>query len=494
MKLNKKLTLAFTCVLVVFALLLILFDNLFIDMFYISKKKEDLNEVFSAVVEYIDKEEDVNRDNLSRETMLLSMKSGTMICVFDMTGENIDNRPNVAYKNISETRMKFHGVDINSSEMLEKYVTTTPINVNFDVRNEDKDNKNIGIIGELKKNDESIGYAFIYTSFTMVKANTGIFNAFTLYAVLVLLVISMIISMLLSNGLVKPLKEAKEKAKKMASLDFSTKLEVKSKDEIGDLAVSINKLSDELEKSINSLKEANTKLEQDIKLKERINRLREEFISDVSHELKTPISIISGYSEALKLEGLSQDDINEYADIIIDESKRMNKLVRDLLKFTQIESGFLSLDQEDFSISELVSAVIKPYELRIKEKQINLELSVDDIIVNGDYDMMETVLNNYFANAINHVSKDRIIRVSGKKRDNKYRVFVYNSGEEISIENQKRIWDSFYKADKSRSRQYGGSGLGLAIVKSIMDTYKNEYGVRNIMDGVEFYFDLNIKD
>ena len=250
-------------------------------------------------------------------------------------------------------------------------------------------------------------------------------------------------------------------------------------------------MSDELEKSIKELKSANEKLEQDIKLKERVNRLREEFISDVSHELKTPISIIGGYAEALKLEGLTQEDINSYTDIIMDESAKMNRLVRDLLKFTQIESGFLSLEKEDFSIKDLIDDTTRPNELKIKENGIKLVVDVEDSTVNGDSDMMQTVFNNFFVNALNHVDGEKIITIKGETKDNKYRVSVNNTGEQISEENQKLIWESFFKIDKSRSRKYGGSGLGLSIVKSVMTTYGNEFGVYNTDDGVTFYFDLN---
>ena len=307
-----------------------------------------------------------------------------------------------------------------------------------------------------------------------------------------ILIVAILIASLLSRRLVKPIKEAEIKTRKIADLDFTTKLEIESNDEVGQLAISINKMSDELERSIKELKEANEKLEQDIKLKERVNKLRQQFISDVSHELKTPISIIGGYAEALKLEGLTPEDVNSYTDIIMDESSKMNKLVRDLLKFTQIESGFLTQEKEDFSVKDLVYDVTKPSELKIKELQATLNVEIDDLTVNGDPDMMHTVFNNFFVNALNHVDGERIIEVKGEIKDNKYRIYVRNTGATISEENQKMIWESFYKVDKARSRKYGGSGLGLSIVKSIMTTYGNEFGVFNNDDGVTFYFDLNL--
>jgi len=496
MKLRTKLALSFAIVLFSFSALLIMFDNLLLDRFYISKKKSSLNMAYSEVQEYVNNSTELDENIYLREIGDIANTTSTTIQVFDVDGNNIDNRPNIPIKNLTflKISIKTNDEDIILRNRIdyEKYITTDGLDIQFG--NENEPLKNIAVVGRLVKNNETCGYVFIYTSYTSVKSNTGIFNAFTIYIASLLFVITLCVSYIISNSLTKPLKDVKDKASKMANLDFSTKLEVKSRDEVGELSISINKMSDELEKSIKQLKEANIKLENDIKLKERINQLREEFISDVSHELKTPISIISGYSEALKLEGLTQEDINEYADIIIDESKRMNKLVKDLLKFTQIESGFISLDKEDFEIKELINDIIKPNDLRLKEKQVKLEIEIDDVLVNGDFEMMETVFNNIFVNAINHVDYDRIIKVKGEVINGKYRISVYNTGDQISEDNQKRIFESFYKVDKSRSRQYGGSGLGLAIVKSIMSTYGNEFGTYNTEDGVIFFFDINLSE
>lgn len=502
MKLSRKLVLAFSGVLIVFSLLLILFENIFLDIFFIHQKRETLINTALDVQEIVEnsdfyKDENgatVGTMNMMFEINDLSINTGLSIYIFDLNGEKIDNRPG-SVRRITDfnIRVKDYG-KLDSVEAIDNFVKDGGKIIEF--KSDRQSNlTDIAFLGRTLKNGECVGYVFIFTTYASVRANTGIFNAFTTYLTLILLIVTCVGSLFISKGFVKPLKEAEEKTRKMAALDFSTKLDVKSKDEIGSLSISINKMSDELEKSINSLREANIALEKDIKLKERINNLREEFISDVSHELKTPISIIEGYSEALKLEGLTQEDVNSYADIIIDESKRMDKLVKDLLKFTQIESGFLSLDREEFQILEMINLSIKPFELKIKDKNINLDIDVEDVQVVGDYDMMESVFSNIFNNAINHVEgEEKTIRVKGESKDNKFRITIFNSGSFISEDNQSRIFDSFYKIDKSRSRQYGGSGLGLAIVKSIMETYGNEYGVYNTSCGVCFYFDLDLED
>ena len=147
------------------------------------------------------------------------------------------------------------------------------------------------------------------------------------------------------------------------------------------------------------------------------------------------------------------------------------------------------------AIASAILALITPNKLRLEEKGVTLTVDVDDEVVVGDYDMMQSVFNNFFGNAINHVEGECKIKVTGKKTENnKFRVSVFNTGLQISEDNQQRIWDSFYKIDKSRSRQYGGSGLGLSIVKSIMTTYNNDFGVYNNDDGVTFFFELDLLD
>ena len=422
-----------------------------------------------------------------------SINLSLMVALFDENGAGLRDGSNLSDYNIK-----------NGDEFLDDsvdyaiHIPTNGMYFNYVDNNAPrKAFRNIAIVGKVVSNtneNEIIGYVVVFTPERVMENNSRILTVFILYETILFLIIAFIIVVFISNRLSKPLKEAEEKTKRMANLDFSSKLDITSYDEIGSLAVSINKMSDELEKNINMLKEANAKLEQDLELETKVNQMRQEFISDVSHELKTPISIIGGYSEALKLDGIEKEDINAYADIIIDESKRMNKLVRDLLKFTQIESGFAELDKEDFQLVDLISQIVTPYSLEVKEKQITLNQNILDVSVNGDFDMMSTVFSNFFTNAMHYVDSNRIININTEVIGEKVRVYVENSGIQIDDASKDRIWDSFYKVDKARTRKYGGSGLGLSIVKSIMKNYNNEFGFNNTEIGVEFYFDLNLSD
>ncbi|MCB9498540.1 MAG: HAMP domain-containing protein [Bacillales bacterium] len=500
MSLNKKLDLAFVGVLLSFALMIMLFNTLFLEKFYVYQKRNTLYSAYDQISEYVVTNGTSTAD-FDFQMLDIAQEYNIRISVFDADGYSVlsyNEFPTLeaVHLIVSENN---ESVLLSNAQEYDLYISEDGQNVDFtdDSSSESDDTeevKELAIVGKITSSSgEVLGYTFIYTTYTSIKENTKIFNAYILYTSVVLLAISLIIVYFLSNQLTKPIKEVEAKAKRMANLDFSRKIEVNTHDEIGALAISINKLSDELEKNIDKLKKANVALQQDLKLKERINDMREEFISNVSHELKTPISIIGGYSEALKLSDLSKEDLEEYADIIIDETVKMNKLVRDLLKYTQIESGFVPLETDDFQITDIINSVIKPNDLSLKEKEINLSVEVEDIMVNGDYDMLETVFQNIFTNAINHADNERIIEVKSERtKDGKLRISVYNTGEKISKENQTRIFESFYKVDKARTRAYGGTGLGLAIVKSIMETYQNSYGVKNTKDGVLFFFDLNI--
>ena len=185
-----------------------------------------------------------------------------------------------------------------------------------------------------------------------------------------------------------------------------------------------------------------------------------------------------------------------YCSVIIDEASKMNTMVKKLLTLNQIEFGNEELVMERFDIIELVSSVVNANELRANQKGIKMIFNQTDehIDVWSDEYKIEEVITNYISNAINHCDFDKIIEVNVKKVDNdNVRVSVFNTGKNIPDEDIDNIWGKFYKVDKARTREYGGNGIGLSIVKAIMDSYGKQYGVRNLENGVEFWFDLDAK-
>ena len=228
--------------------------------------------------------------------------------------------------------------------------------------------------------------------------------------------------------------------------------------------------------------------------------MRKSFISDVSHELKTPIALIQGYSEGL-LENVNSDEESRkfYAEVILDETNKMDKLVKQLLELMKLEYGKREFNDSKFNIVELEKEVVRKSKVMLEEKQAKVELNTpDEINVLADDFYIEQVVTNYMTNAIKHVEEvngEKIIRIENDVDvdKNKVRVKVFNTGKQIPEEHLNRIWKRFYKIDASRNRKDGGTGIGLAFVKAVMNNYGNSYGVVNKENGVEFYFDLELK-
>ncbi len=241
----------------------------------------------------------------------------------------------------------------------------------------------------------------------------------------------------------------------------------------------------------------NIDLERDIEKKSKIDEMRKQFISDVSHELKTPISLIQGYAEGL-VENVNTDEENKnfYANVILDEANKMDKLVKRLLELMKLEYEDNNFNDQNFDIVELIRESIRISKVKLEEE--NIEVVFDEeqpIYVFADDFYIEQVVSNYFTNAIKNVKEVNLkkqIKISIQKSEEqgKVRINIFNTGEHISEENLNRIWNRFYKVDSSRNRD-SGNGIGLALVKAIMTKYNNSYGVNNVQDGVEFYFELN---
>ena len=178
----------------------------------------------------------------------------------------------------------------------------------------------------------------------------------------------------------------------------------------------------------------------------------------------------------------------------MDEASRMNIMVKKLLTLNQLEFGNESANMARFDIVELVRNYVKSASMLAKQKEVTVNFGeYPPIFVWGDEFKIEEVLQNYYSNALNHVSGDNIIEIKLVHKDGKVRVSVFNTGDPIPKENIDYIWDKFYKVDRARTREYGGSGVGLSIVKAIMESMQQNYGVINYANGVEFYFELETK-
>lgn len=356
------------------------------------------------------------------------------------------------------------------------------------------------------KNTEYLVGSWVFESGSTVKifkvksnvdTTTKIAVTFISFVTFVIVCIAIFVISILIRRLTTPLTEMSHITKNMSSLDFSQKCEPGDVAEIDLLANSINEMSDSLETALLDLQQKNKKLEDDIEQEKTIDQLRQVFISGVSHELKTPIAIIQGYAEGLKLFlETDPETAGKYCDTIISETTRMNDLVMKLLDIVKYQSGEYKLFYEDFYIHELIESWFDRNAEILREKGITPINNVPtDMICSGDSFILSTVVNNYMSNAVSHVSGEMVIRASAQEiNDGTFRISIFNTGTPIHSKDIDKIWNSFYRADKAMSRAQGRFGLGLAIVASIQDLHEQAYGVTNHEDGVEFWFDVKKSD
>ena len=334
------------------------------------------------------------------------------------------------------------------------------------------------------------GYSIILrTPIQGIKDNVNISTTLIKYVGGAILIVGIISAFVVSTYITRPIKQLSDIAERMSEMDFDARYEGSDKGEIGLLGKSMNNMSEKLEHNIAELKKANLELKKDIDKKEKLEIMRTDFLSNVSHELKTPIALIQGYAEGLK-EGITDDpeSMGFYCDVIMDEANKMNTMVKRLLTLNQIEFGNDEPDMERFNINELIASVVDANAIRAGQKNMSIVFNNrnEQNFVWADEYKTEEVLTNYISNALNHCDGKQAIEVRTSKSEDgaTLTVTVYNSGRNIAEEDLERIWEKFYKTDKARTREYGGNGIGLSIVKAIMESMGQEYGVRNISDAI----------
>ncbi len=494
-------TLTFIIVLIIFSLWFL--NRTFLADYYLQSKINTLgktyDEINSIFKENADKTTISEEDNLKIERLVENRDINVYILAtskwynqFEWVSPYDENgNLNERYAQIQDIIKNYIFNEMNPDIKSKNWLAGTD---NYDIFNtfDSRIESNyVDLIGDL----EGENIVFIRTNLESVKESVEIANKLLAYVGMISIVIATVIMFYFSKKFTKPILQLAGISKKMSDLDFDVKYEVTTQDEIGELGSSINILSEKLEKNISELKSANNELLTDIQKKIQIDEMRKDFLSNVTHELKTPIALIQGYAEGLK------DNVNEdadskdfYCDVIIDEARKMNQMVKKLMSLNQIESGNNQINIERFDIVALIRSVLDSTAILFQQKEILLHFEhTEPIYVWADEYMVEEVVTNYISNAINHVDGARIIEVKLIKREEVLRVAVFNTGANIPEEDIDKIWIKFYKVDKARTREYGGSGIGLSIVKAIMTSLNQECGVINHETGVEFWFELDAK-
>lgn len=341
------------------------------------------------------------------------------------------------------------------------------------------------LIKPIKEKDGSLTYIFAMASLQPVDEAVQMVKDYYVYLIAFVLVLIFLASFYYSKQIAKPLLRINDTTKKIACLDFSENIPITSKDEIGDLSQNINMLSNTLHSHIEQL-------EQDIEKERKLENTRKEFISGVSHELKTPLSIMKSCISILK-DGVAEHKKEYYFQAMEKEVDKMDMLILDMLELAKFESGTYNMKMASFYIDEMIEEICEQLSSEIEKKELHVYKHIYPVEVIANQNRIEQVIVNFITNAIRYTPEKEDIIISTIDEQNRIKVCIENKGAHIEEEQIDKIWDRFYRIDTARQRSQGGTGLGLAISKNILELHKAEYGVTNTVDGVLFYFYLQKK-
>lgn len=468
MSIKKKLFVFYGLLMAGFILVLVIVDVLFAGRFFIHESKKQMSEICSSVKEEFPEFE---KSDLN---------------AFDDYLESMDERRNIKILVVDESdkvlfRNHILDADIKQKNKLSKRWSEF-FHSNIDELNDNKQHYEVfknrddalrRVVLMSKLNDNY--YLILSRSLRSIEDNVRISNKLIIIIGLVMFVIGTILVLIIAKRMSGSVVEINAAARSIANLDFTQRVEVKEKGEIGELANSINIISDKLNESINSLKDSVVS--------------REQLIRDMSHELKTPIAAVKGYAEGLKY-GIASDKqkAEKYYDVIVSQCDEMDNLVRSMLNLSKMNSMTDDIEKNTFLISEFNEYIEVSFEIKLMEKNVSL--------VTNDYEnkqicanllLLQQAVSNYVDNAIRYSPNGGTVELNYLWEENGLKITVYNTGEGIAKEELEHLWDAFYKVDKSRTQNGTANyGVGLAIVKKIADIHKGKVWVENRDNGVLF--------
>lgn len=434
-----------------------LFQIIFLNSYYEHVKTKDMNIITNKIISNYNS----NSNNFIDVLDDLSFEKGVCIEIVDNDMQSyISNGPD-------------RGCNIEGSRDL----NTKRIKYNFINSNRQKDSyklvndrfKNKTLISALKLGTDV--YAFVSVSLEPLDSTIIILKNQLLWVSIIVLILSFVIGYFISKKISKPIVKISKSASSLANREYDTVFET-GEDilELNELAQTLNYARDELLKT---------------------DELRRELMANVSHDLKTPLTMIKAYAEMVRdLTYKDKDKREQNLNVIIDETDRLNLLVNDILDLSKMQSDVLELDIEEFNLTKLVRDILKRY--KILEENENYKFIFDyseDLYINADKKRIEQVIYNLINNAINYTGKDKIVEIKIINNKSSIRFEVIDTGKGIDSKDLDLIWDKYYKIDKTHSRNTHGTGLGLSIVKSILVKHGFEYGVKSKKNkGTTFYF------
>ncbi len=330
-------------------------------------------------------------------------------------------------------------------------------------------------------------FAISISSMAPINESARTIKNFFVYVFMGGFMVVVILAFLISHTVTKPIRKLTLSSKELAKLNFDTQIDKTQKDEIGELAESLSTLSMNLKTALSELNEKNRLLEEDVLKSQKLENQRKDFIRDISHELKTPITLIQGYTEGL-IDGINEENKEEYLSIILDESKNMEKLVKDMIELSYTESDAFNLNKTEFNLSKALVNCAAPF-LDYHNEKISFHFNIEDqFLVTADLNKLSTAIRNIIKNAITYteLQEEAEVNVSLYEENKELIMKISNSPAHIEEEELENIWLQFYKKDKSRQRKDGSSGLGLSIIRNILEKHQLPYSLMNESNGVAF--------
>lgn len=485
---KKQLAFIFIVLLAGMQILFWVTNVILLERYYIAKKRSNLMEVYAVINDWSNREK-VATEEFDEAIQKICSAYSINFIITDAASNTIKTSINDAEDFNRQLRdiIFERGDDTQEVILVEDNYTIS------NLLNQNGEAEYLVMWGNLDNGN----FFMLRASMEGIHNSANMANAFFLNVLMVVAVLAAAMIWIVSEKVGEPILELADLSKRMAQLDFDARYEGNDKNEIAVLGENFNLMSEKLEETISSLKAANIELQRDVESKTRIDNMRKEFVANVSHELKTPIAIIQGYAEGL-MEGITDDPESQkyYCEVIMDETVRMNRMVKNLITLSQLESDADAIAMERFDLTDLIGNCIQASEILIKQNGIHMVFEPgQEVNVWADEYQIEEVFRNFLSNAIHYAAAsnteaEKRIEVTVVKKDGKARVSVFNTGEPIPEESLEHIWDKFYKVDKARTREYGGTGIGLSIVKAVMERIGQAYGVINHEEGVEFYFEL----
>ena len=359
-----------------------------------------------------------------------------------------------------------------SNKQLNKIAATTFDNGGEALFDSNSSNiKNAYIYSKLSKvNDENV---LIMLSTSIVPLQSTIDTMYDQFNIIIIVVViaTILLALCLSSLIVKPIKKIEMEATNLPSGKYDHKLVKTDAREIENLNNTLARANEEIIKA---------------------DVARKELIGNVSHDLRTPLTMIVGYGEMIR--DFPEENNAENINVIINEAKRLSTLVDDLLDLSKVESGKIEFHNKDIRVSDLLGSVYDQFEPYCKANNIELVLNIEDsdVVVSVDENRLKQVLHNFMSNALNYNdAKDTKIIIGEEKVDGAYRIYVYDNGSGVKEEDKDKIWNRYYKVDKEHKRSHIGSGIGLSLCKDILDKMGYKYGVDSVYkEYSKFYFDI----